>query len=299
MISDARLKYLYMSARLGTMRAASDELDVAASSISRQISAFEKELGVPLIEKGSRRIKLTESGELVCQYYREKCSNDEVLFSKIEDIKSLKTGKVILAVGEAFITQHFSDLVIKFMDSNPGLKIIVQVANTNDVISMVQDDEAHFGLIFDTPKAPDIRVRLTLPQPLKCIVGINHPFYRKKSLNLSELTSERIGLPIEGYRIRQIIHNAEQEEGIFLESFLSSNSLSLITNFIKLGQGISILPELVIQNEILSGKLKSIPINNDILNATKTSLITRVSRQLPTGAYRFMLNIEKYLKSTI
>ena len=65
MHGEIRLRYLYEAARLGTMRAASEELNVATSSISRQIAALEKDLGMRLIEGGRRKIKLTDSQDCV------------------------------------------------------------------------------------------------------------------------------------------------------------------------------------------------------------------------------------------
>ena len=299
MPSDIRLRYLYESARLGTMRAASEKLDVATSSVSRQIGELESELGLSLIEKGRRRIKLTEAGEAACIYYREKSSQEEAFLSKIQELKSLRTGKIVLAVGEAFVTRRFSDVLQEFMQNYTGMSVQVMVANTNSVVDLVRDDEAHLGLIFDIPRDPRIRVRLTMPQPLKVIINKDHPFSRKKTIKLAELVGESIGLPEEGYRIRQLIHAAEQEDGIFLESSMMTNSLALITDFVKSGRGITIMPELVVQEELLNGELKRLSTNNKTLNSTRTSLITRLGRQLPIGAYRLLLSIETYLKDAI
>ena len=299
MTSDIRLRYLYESARLETMRAASDKLDVATSSVSRQIAELENELGIALIEKGRRRIKLTEAGEAACIYYKDRLSQEEAFLSKIEELKSIRTGKILLAVGEAFVTQHFSDMLQEYMQKYTGMKVQVAVANTNAVVELVREDDAHMGLIFDIPRDPKIRARLTLPQPLKVIVNKKHKFSHKKSIKLSELTGESIGLPEESYRIRQLIHIAEQEEGVFLESSMMTNSLALITDFVKSGRGISIMPELVVQQELINGDLIALPTNNKTLNSTKFSLVTRIGRQLPIGAYRFLLNIEAYLKGAV
>jgi DNA-binding transcriptional LysR family regulator len=299
MPSDIRLRYLYESARLGTMRAASEKLDVATSSVSRQIGELASELGLTMIEKGRRRIKLTEAGEAACLYYKEKLSQEEAFLSKIEEIKSIRTGKILLAVGEAFVTQQFSDMLQDYMQKYTGMKVQVAVANTNTVVELVRDDDAHMGLIFDIPRDPKIRARLTLPQPLKVIVNKEHAFSNRKSIKLAELAGESLGLPEESYRIRQLIHSAEQEEGVFLESSMVTNSLALITDFVKSGRGISIMPKLVVQQELLNGELEAVPTDNKILNSTKTSLITRIGRQLPIGAYHLLLSIEAYLKSAV
>ncbi|NIB40288.1 LysR family transcriptional regulator [Pseudomaricurvus alkylphenolicus] len=47
-LSNTRLKYLYEAAQLGTMRTTSEKLNVATSSISRQLVELEKEISLPL-----------------------------------------------------------------------------------------------------------------------------------------------------------------------------------------------------------------------------------------------------------
>lgn len=296
MPSDVRLRYLFESAQLGTMRAASEKLDVATSSVSRQIAELEQELGLALIEKGRRRIRLTEAGEAACQYFREKQSQEEAFLSRIKEMKSIRTGKITLAVGEAFVTQAFSDMLDEFMQRYPGMEIQVAVSNTTRVVEQVREDDAHMGLIFDTPREPKVRARLVIPQPLKVIVNRDHALGTRDRISLREIQGESIGLTDEGYRIRQVLHAAEREDGVFLEGSLRTNSLTLLTDFVKSGRGITILPELVVHEELVSGTLRALATDNSVLNSTHTSLITRVGRQLPIGAYRLLLSLEALLK---
>lgn len=295
MLSDTRLRYLYESAQLGTMRAASEKLDVATSSVSRQIGELESELGLALTEKGRRKIKLTEAGELACEYYRQKLSQEEVFLSALGDLKSIRTGKIKLAVGEAFVTQHFSDMLQDYMRDYQGMEVQVEVSNTNTVVEMVREDDAHMGLIFDIPRDPKIRSRRILDQPLRVIVNKDHRLSRRKSVNLADLSAESIGLPEDRYRIRQLIRSAEQEEGVFLEADLVTNSLALISDFVKSGRGITIMPEVVMHRELVSGELVALTTDNKILNSTKTSLITRLGRQLTIGAHKLLMRIEGHL----
>jgi DNA-binding transcriptional LysR family regulator len=296
MLSDVRMRYLYEAARLGTMNAASERLNVATSSISRQIAKLEEELGIALIEKERRKIRLTEAGEAIYQYYLERVSQEEAFLSRIQDLRYVRSGKIVLAVGEAFVTQKFSDMLDAYMRRFPGIEVTVAVANTNQVVSRVLEDQAHLGLIFDIPREPRIRARLTIPQPLKVIATHKHPLARAGHIRLADLRDESLGLPDEGYRIRQLIRTAEQEEGVFLHAALATNSLMLLTDYVKSGRGISLLPELVVHEDLRRGTLVALATDSPILNGTKTSLITRVGRQLPMGAYRLMLSVEAHLK---
>jgi DNA-binding transcriptional LysR family regulator len=296
MPSDTRLRYLYESALLGTMNAAAECLNVATSSVSRQIAQLEMELGVPVIEKGRRKIKLTEAGEAACKYYREKLSQEEAFLSRIEEMKKVRSGKIVIAVGEAFVNQRFSDMLDAFMQRYPGLEVRVAISNTLSVAAQVRDDLAHLGLIFDIPREPGISARVTIPQPLRVVVNSQHHLRSAGEVDLRAVQGESIGLPDESYRMRQIIRTAEQEEHVFLEPSLVANSLALLKDFVLSGRGISILPELVVQDELLCGSLHALKLRSVLLNSTKTSLITRAGRHLPIGAYRLMTSVEGYLR---
>jgi DNA-binding transcriptional LysR family regulator len=296
-LSDVRYRYLYEAARLGTMRAASEELDVATSSISRQITALEKELGVSLIEGGRRTVKLTEAGETACAFYREKRAHEELFYSKLDELKSVRSGKIVLAVGEAFITSYFGEMLQKFMRAFPGVTVQVKVSGTNDAVVLVRDDEAHVGLIFDLPRDPKVRTRLSFAQPLQIVVHPDHPLAVRKSVALAELVNISIGLPEDAFRIRQIIRNAEQAEGVFLEPELVANSMTLLKEFAKCGRGVTLMPPFLVREEIAAGGLAAIPTTSALLNQTHISLITRVGRQMPTGVYRLMQQLESYLRA--
>jgi DNA-binding transcriptional LysR family regulator len=296
---EIRLDYLYEAARLGTMRAASEELAVATSSISRQISALEKELGIRLIESGRRKIKLTEAGEAACAHYRETRAHEEQFLSRLEELKSTRTGNVDLAVGEAFITNHFSESLHQFMKNNPGITVRVRMSGTNQTEALVRDDEVHFGLIFDVPRDEKVRARMSLAQPLKVIVHPAHELARKSILSLSDLARYGVGLTEDSFRIRQIVHAAEQEDRVLLEPELIANSMTLLKDFALAGGGFTFLPEFVVLEDLLAGRLRAIPTTNYVLNATKISLITRAGRQIPMGAYRLMQRIENYLRNSM
>jgi DNA-binding transcriptional LysR family regulator len=296
---EIRLDYLYEAARLGTMRAASEELAIATSSISRQIAALEKDLGVRLIESGRRKIKLTEAGEAACAHYREARAHEESFLATLQELKSTRTGNVDLAVGEAFITGQFNESLFQFMKNYPGMIVRVRMSGTNHTEALVHDDEVHFGLIFDVPRDQKVRARMSLDQPLRAIVHPAHELARKSMVTLADFAHCGIGLPDDSFRLRQIVHAAEQEESMHLRPKLVANSMTVLKDFALAGGGVTLLPEFIVLEDLLAGRLRAISTTNSVLNATKISLITRAGRQLPMGAYRLMQRIENHLKNSL
>ena len=290
--NDSRLKFLAEAVRGKTMRAASENLDVAPSTISRQIAQLEQELGVLLIERNRRRIKLTEAGRLALSYYREFTTQQEAFVSQMRDLRGLRGGTISLAVGEALIGDLLLDTLQRFMAQYPEIRVVIRTAGTAEVASLVMDDEAHMGLVFQPEPDARIRVRASSDQPLKVIMPPGHPFCDRESLQVSDLTDERLGLPEKSFRISQTLADAMAQEHVFLTPVLVSNSLLALKEFARSGLGITVLPGIAAHSEVAAGVLKSVPIDHPMLMHTTASVITRLGRQLPVGAVRLLQRIE-------
>lgn len=289
---DNRLRYLAEALRGGTMRAASENLNVAPSSISRQIAQLEDELGVQLIERNRNPLKLTEAGELALSYYREFTTHREAFVSQVRDLKGLKGGKVKIAVGEAMAGDLLFDVLNRFMVQYPEIQVFMRTAGTTNVVDLVLEDEVHMGLAFQPKPDAKIRVRASSSQPLKAIMLPDHPFSNRQSLSLSDLAGERLGLPEESFRIRQILSQAESEEHVYLTPALVSNSLLVLKEFVRSASGIVILPAIAAHKEIAAGLLKAISLEPAILRGTSGYVFTRLGRQLPFGAVKLLQIIE-------
>src|SRR3954453_9997593 len=57
-----RLELLLALSRLGSMHSVAEALGVTTSTVSQQIAALTKEVGLPLIERDGRRVRLTPAG---------------------------------------------------------------------------------------------------------------------------------------------------------------------------------------------------------------------------------------------
>jgi len=274
------------------MRAASDNLNVAPSSISRQIAKLEDELGVQLIERNRSPLKLTEAGEIALTYYREFTTQHEAFISQVRDLQGLKGGTVSLAVGEGLIDNFFLDALERFMAQNPEIQIVMRTAGTSDVIAMVLEDETHMGMVFQPVAEAKIRVRASSNQPIKVIIHPEHSFSKRTSLTLTDLVGERLGLVEASFRIRQILSAIESEEHVFLTPALVSNSLLVLKEFVRSGSGITILPAIAAHSEISAGTLSAVSLNHEALMQTKVSVITRLGRELPLAAVKLLQQLE-------
>ena len=291
-MKENQLRYLFEAHRLGTMRAASDYLDVAPSSISRQISLLEKGLGLCVIERGTRGIRLTEAGELLIRYFSNGQTQLESLQSQLDDLRGIRSGRVALAVGEGYVGTVLSKVINAFLSTHPGVRFQINVGGTNDVVQSVLDDEAHMGLVFEAPPEPKIRVRSTFPQPVCVVMSQDHWLANRKTLTLDDIHRLPVALPHRSFRIRHVVEHALHTQDLHWQPQLTSDSLLILKNFARLGQGITLLPPLAVASEARAGELSVVPVAHSALSSTRASIITRLGRQLPVAAWAMLNRLE-------
>jgi DNA-binding transcriptional LysR family regulator len=290
------LRYFYEAAQAGSMRAAGDKMGVAVSSISRQIAQLETEFGLPLIERGRRTIKLTQAGELAVNYYRRSLAERDVFDSQVQDLRGMRSGRIDLAMGEGFINAAFSQVLSSFLSRSPDILVSTVAARTAEVARMVVEDEVHAGLVFHVPADPKIRVKASVDQPIVLLVRPGHPLDRPEPVRLADIAAHRVCMPPEGFRIRQIIAQAEAAEGVWLKTALTANALLLLKELAKSGDCVTLLPRITAAPELIAGTLKAIPIAASALETTSINLITRLGRQLPAAALKLLTMIEASLR---
>jgi len=297
-VQELNLRYLYEAAKLGSMRAAADSLGVAVSSVSRQISQLEEDLGLALIEHGRRNIKLTQTGELLIEHYSDQLRLNEAFEAKLSDIRGLRTGRIQLAIGEGFIGQPLSNMLARFNAKHPGLFINVHMsASSNEVVSLVAADDAHLGLVFQSSDDPRIRVLASVRQPLCAVMKIDHPLAAHKLLKLQDLETHRLCLPGSSFRTRQLLQIAEADEGVSLQPSLTSNSLTLLKSLLNVSEFVTVMPLLAVSKEIENGQFAAVPIDSPALHEASVQLISRLGRRLPPAPLRMISALTTYLQS--
>lgn len=278
------------------MRAAADQLNIAVSSVSRQVAQLEAELGVALIEHGRRGIKLTDAGRLLIEYYAEQQAQREVFEARLADLKGLRVGRISLAIGEGFVGAPLSELITRFIAKHQGILVDVRMtASSSEIVRLVVEDEAHFGLAFQSSDDPRIRVLASARHPMCAIMRRSHPLARHERVTLSDLAPHPMCLPESSFRTRQLLKLAEAAENVTLQPSVMSNSIGVLKSMLLSSDLITVLPMLAVAEEIEHGDFVALPIASASLQDTSVHLIGRLGRQLTPAPLRLMSSLMRYL----
>lgn len=284
----ARMRYLYQAVHLGTIRAAAEAMDVAPSVVSRQIAKLESMLATPLVERHRRGVKATQGGLMLLDYYRQYVENEDAIFSKFREVKGLQRGNVSLVVVQGFIDDVMQNALLPFTTSYPLLTITLRAGGANEILTLIEEDEAHIGLTYFPavhPVPPAIRSRAVMVQPLCAIVRPDHPLAQlRRPVLVQELAGYPMAAAGRSYGVRQVMQLMESSEKVRFNTICETDHLIALKSFVYAGLGITLLPAFFVIAEVIAGTLTTVPIDHSLTKTMHAHLVTRLGRELPIGA---------------
>jgi DNA-binding transcriptional LysR family regulator len=260
MITPRLLIYVDEVARCGTIRKASAKLNVAASSINRQIIALEESLGTPLFERTPRRMRPTAAGEALIGHARESMAAQRRLLDHIDALKGMHTARCSIATVGGLTRDLLLQAIGDFRAERPGSRFDLTVTNAERVAQAVAEEEVDLGVAFDLPPAPRLVTVYERASPCGAVVRPDHPLARRRRVQLQELLAYPLFLPRAGVSVRETLESLAGRLGLWLDPVIESDSFDLLARFVRSAEGIGILNRVDVRVGVAAGDLVFLPV---------------------------------------
>lgn len=281
------LRYLDEVARSGSIRRAAARLNVAPSSVNRQILALEEEAGVPLFDRTPQKLRPTAAGETVLAHVRRTLADLERTQATVEEMRGSRRGEVTVAMMGGLGTDLLARAAIAFRERRPGVRLVFHRFSLADTVAAVRDGRADLGLAFGTEEERGLRTLLGLDCPVGAVMSPRHPLARRASLRLSDLVPHRLVLPAETMSLRPVLDATLARAGARLDALLEANEVELMKRLAALEQGITFLNRLNIEAERIRGELVFVPLQGRDLPVQTLRLFEVDRRGTPVLAALF------------
>lgn len=286
------LHYFSQALDAGSIRTASDRLDVEPSVISRQIRQLEQALGMTLVERHGRGVRATEAGGILLDFYRERDVAEQTLLGQLAELDGLQRGHISLAISEGYSDRLMSGVMNDFCARHPQLTVEMNLANVNDVVRQVYEGQAHIGIAYAPRLTPGIESVVSVHQPLCAIVHPGHPLTRlPQPLALDATLEWPLGLVGHGYGIRQLIDAAAVISKRHFHASLVSNSLATLKQYVSSGDGVTFIGRVALLHELRRGQLVALEIDHPVFQEAEAHVIVRRQRPLSPAAKQLLREI--------
>lgn len=171
MIDLSRLRVLVAVAREGSITAAAEALHYAQPSVSHQLAKLEAEVGVPLLQRMGRGIRLTDAGRLLVDRAESILEQVESVHAELDELAGLRTGRVRLAAFPSALATLVPLAAARVTAEHPGIELILREAEPPDALSALRNNDVDVALIFEHGDPPqrdrrDTTMTSLLDEPL-------------------------------------------------------------------------------------------------------------------------------------
>jgi DNA-binding transcriptional LysR family regulator len=297
MLHSRVLRYIDEVARCGSIRAAGERLNVAASAINKHVLQLEEAIGEPLFERLPRGLRLTSAGEILVAHVRRTIKEYSQVEAEIRDLKALQTGEVIIATMNGLAGGIVSKAAANFCARHPRLKISIRVMFIHDILQAIVDGEADLGLAFNLPASPHLETLWKLDTRLGAVVSPDHPLVGMAPLPLAHCEPYPLIFADRSMLIHGIVADAFASAGLTVEPAFMTNSMEAMKCLAAAGDGIAFLSKFDIAEEFRNGTLTYLQIRDRTFRKNVLSLVQREKRNRGIATTMFAEEIMRALRT--
>lgn len=248
------MEIFYHVANLQSFSRAAEKLKVSKGHISQQINSLERELGVTLLQRTTRSLKLTEAGETFLQSCTRVINEKNLALSLVEELQTEPSGNLKISAPPSMCSTILTKIIPKFLDKYPKITLTVDASSTQ--LDLIKNDI-------------DLALRITNnPQP-NYVARLISSF--KFSICASPKYLQQHGTPKSPQDLTQhncLIYSADpisntwpftkkqKFEEITVHGNLRATNSNIIKEAVLAGKGIARLPDYLLQDEIKNKKIK-------------------------------------------
>ena len=148
-----KLRVFHAVAEAGSFTHAGESLNLSQSAVSRQISALEESLNVPLFHRHARGLILTEQGELLFRTARDIFGKLAMTEAMLTESKDRPKGPLKVTTSIAFGTTWLAPRLKEFIDLYPEIQLALVLDDSELDLSM---READVAIRMSAPRQPDL-----------------------------------------------------------------------------------------------------------------------------------------------
>lgn len=252
-----QLKYFIEVAKREHISLASEKLHIAQSAVSRQIGNLEAELGVQLLEREGRNVKLTQIGKLFAEQAVIALKAIDNAKQLVEEYADPERGTIRIGFPSSLAGNTLPQMIAAFKKYHPDVNFHLRQGSYPFLTKGVKKREVDLALIGPVPtKDPDIHSDILFMENVVILLPDTHPLADQSSLALHQLAKDSFVLFPKGYVLRKIVEDACLKAGFRPFIPYEGEDLDAIKGLVSAGIGITILPELLLVDNLPKGTVK-------------------------------------------
>lgn len=285
-----QLKYFLTITEEGQITGAAKKLHIAQPPLSNQLKLLESELGVKLLERGSRKVKLTDAGERLRDRAEQILELTDNTVKELKDFSEGIQGTLSIGMISTSGAVLLPDRIRKFSNKYPNVNFQIREGNTYKILEILESGLIEIGIVRTPFKMGNFQTIWLEKEPM--VAAYNDDKFIDSSIGDSVTLSDIKEKPLVIYRrFENLIMETFYDAGFNPRIVCKTDDSRTALLWAYSGLGIAIVPRVAV-NLMPDSDLKFKIINEEKLN-TKTAAIWVKGRYLSSVAQNFLKSLQE------
>lgn len=242
----AKIRTFIVVGEQGSFRKASEIIHLSQPAISAHVRDLENYLGVPLLSRTTRSVRLTSEGEKFLIRAKRALLDLQSVILELKDEAELQSGRVTIACLPTIASSSLPPALAIFQKRHPEIKVRVLDEIATTVNQHVLSMEADFGLGPRPAWNVEVEFVPLFRDDFIAVFPRTHELARRKSIRLKELVKYRLLMMATGTSVRILLDEAFRRIGCEVDPIYELNHHETLGGMVEAGLGITVLPTMAL-----------------------------------------------------
>ncbi|WP_405563262.1 transcriptional regulator CynR [Streptomyces sp. NBC_01180] len=286
------LRYLLAVAEHGSFTRAAEDLRISQPTLSQQIKQLERGVGVQLLDRTGRSVRLTDAGEAYEHYARRALRDLAAAERAVADVQDLSRGTLRLAVTPTFTAYLIGPLIAELHTRHPGIALEVREMTQDHIESALLADGLDLGIAFDGPHLPGIAASALFTETLSLVIGADRADAgHGRPLPVRDLAECHLALLSGDFATRGHIDAYFAQERVSPRIMVEANSIQALTEIVRRTPLATVLPDAITHDH---PHLRPVPLDPPLPQRT-VALLRRESAYRSSASRAFADVVQQVL----
>ncbi|QNN51809.1 LysR family transcriptional regulator [Nocardioides mesophilus] len=253
------LRVLVLVAEQGSIGRAAAQLGFSQPTVSRRMSALERSLRLPLLERSSTGSSLTPTGQVVVDWATKLLESADDFSRSLEVLRGAHRPSVRAAVSMTIAEHHAPQWVGRLRQHHPNITVTLLVQKSARVAELVTSGEVDVGFVESVTLPPALERHRIAWDRLVVAVHPDHPWAEPgRVVSAAEVGQAPLMVREPGSGTRETLEQALKRRGHPLNPGLEMASNTALKSAALAGMGPVVLSTTALAAELASGKLVAV-----------------------------------------
>jgi len=246
--------------RNGSITRGAEAMNLALAAASQRIAGMEAKIGIPLLQRSQRGVQPTAAGHVLLRHAHEILFRADQMTGELHVLSKGVHGRILLPSNTGAILGFLPSALAGFLTAHPGLDIEIAEHPSVEIVQMVTDRRAEFGIVADVVDAGALHLHRLADDALVLVAPAGHRLADRRQIDFTEIMREPLVGLLEAALEQHMAEHAKRR-GVTLTHRVRLRGIRAIGEMIQAGIGNAILPQSAAA-ELAGLKLCVIPLSN-------------------------------------